>query len=193
MTRVTGPRAVAVAVAEPLLVALVVAATLLLRPPSRRPGPWTRRRAGPAPAAHAEPDHVAVVDLLAVAVEAGASVPRALEAVGVALGGRTGADLGRAGAALLLGASWPAAWVHAPSLGRALAGMASAWDSGTAAGPALRTAAAELRRHRDRAAREAAGRLGVRLVLPLGLCFLPAFVLVGLVPVLVSLARSLLG
>jgi pilus assembly protein TadC len=34
--------------------------------------------------------------------------------------------------------------------------------------------------------------LGVRLVLPLGLCFLPAFVLVGLVPVLASLGRGLL-
>jgi len=43
------------------------------------------------------------------------------------------------------------------------------------------------------AAREAAGRLGVRLVLPLGLCFLPAFILIGLVPVILSLAAGLLG
>ncbi|WP_253181950.1 hypothetical protein [Cellulosimicrobium cellulans] len=34
---------------------------------------------------------------------------------------------------------------------------------------------------------------GVQLVLPLGACFLPAFVLVGLLPVLLSLGSGLLG
>jgi len=43
----------------------------------------------------------------------------------------------------------------------------------------------------DQSHAQAAGRLGVRLVLPLGLCHLPAFVLVGLVPVLVSMASGL--
>ena len=40
---------------------------------------------------------------------------------------------------------------------------------------------------------EAAGRLGVRLVLPLGLCHLPAFILIGVVPVLLSTGVALLG
>lgn len=180
--------------AEEALVVLVVAVVVLLRPPARRLPP----DAGPAgpPSAGAppvDPGTVAVLDLLVVAVEAGASVPHALRAAGAAVGGRAGADLEHAGAALLLGAPWVAAWVHAPALGSALGGLASAWDAGTPAGPALRLAAAELRRRRDRAAREAAARLGVRLVLPLGLCFLPAFVLTGLVPVLLSLAGTLLG
>ena len=38
-----------------------------------------------------------------------------------------------------------------------------------------------------------AGSPIVRLVVPLGLCYLPAFVLVGLVPVVVSLGAGLLG
>ncbi|WP_249669537.1 type II secretion system F family protein [Cellulomonas hominis] len=134
-----------------------------------------------------------VLELLAVAVEAGASVPHALASVGAALGGPTGADLARAGSALLLGASWPAAWTHAPDQGRQLDGLAASWTTGAACGPILRASAAALRRRRERAAQEAAGRLGVRIVLPLGLCFLPAFVLVGLVPVLLSLAGSLFG
>ena len=33
----------------------------------------------------------------------------------------------------------------------------------------------------------------MRLVLPLGLCFLPAFVLLGLVPMILSLAAGLFG
>lgn len=174
-----------------LLVVLVAAASLLLRPTTRLPADGPRR---PLVAARVpEPDMVAVVDLLAVAVDAGASVPHALTAVGRVLDGTTGRDLRRAGSALVLGAGWTAAWVHAPLLGAALDPLATAWTGGTAAGPALRAAATALRQRRERAAREAAGRLGVRVVLPLGLCFLPAFVLIGLVPVLVSLAGSLLG
>jgi hypothetical protein len=183
--------------ADVLLVLLVAAPVLLLRPRARRLGTRTR---SPGPTAadgsdgsEAATDPVAVVELLAVAVESGASVPGALEVVGRVLGGRTGAHLARAGSALLLGAAWETAWAHAPALAAGLDGLAAAWRTGAAPGPPLRTAAAELRRRRDRAAREAAGRLGVRLVLPLGLCFLPAFVLIGLVPVLVSLGRSLLG
>lgn len=33
----------------------------------------------------------------------------------------------------------------------------------------------------------------MQLVLPLGLCYLPAFVLVGLVPVLISMGSGVLG
>jgi hypothetical protein len=183
-------------VADVLLVLLVAGPVLLLRPRARH---LPRRVAarppgvpdGTGPGAGTDP--VAVVELLAVAVESGASVPGALEAVGRVLGGRTGEHLTRAGSALLLGASWDAAWAHAPATGADLDGLAAAWRTGAAPGPPLRAAAAELRRRRDREAREAAGRLGVQLVLPLGLCFLPAFVLIGLVPVLVSLGRSLLG
>jgi pilus assembly protein TadC len=37
----------------------------------------------------------------------------------------------------------------------------------------------------------AAARLGVRLVVPLGLAYLPAFVLTTVVPVVLALTRSL--
>ena len=67
------------------------------------------------------------------------------------------------------------------------------WEDGVAPGGALRAAADAARRERHARAIEAANRLGVRLVLPLGLCYLPAFVLVGLVPVLLSMGRGLLG
>jgi tight adherence protein B len=49
-----------------------------------------------------------------------------------------------------------------------------------------------VRHARRSSARTAAARLGVRLVLPLGVCYLPAFVLVGLVPVLLALGIGLL-
>jgi pilus assembly protein TadC len=65
--------------------------------------------------------------------------------------------------------------------------------AGAAPSDALRTAREELLHARSAAARAAAGRLAVRLVLPLGACFLPAFVLVGLAPVLIALGIDLLS
>jgi pilus assembly protein TadC len=137
-------------------------------------------------------DVVLLLDLLDMAVTAGAGVPRALEAVGEAVGGADGERLARVSVELLLGAPWSAAWAGVPDGLRPIAEcLEAAWVQGAAPGPALRARAGVIRRDRRRAAREAAGRLGVHLVLPLGLCFLPAFVLLGLVPVLVSLASGL--
>jgi len=160
----------------------------------------TRDRGGAA-----QLDVVVLLDLLDAAIAAGASLPRALGAVGRAVDEAAGvaADetlagdgqvLVRAASALVMGADWHAAWQGAPArLGPVVDGLAPTWVTGAAPGPALRAAAEKVRRERRSAAREAAGRLGVRLVLPLGLCFLPAFILIGLVPVILSLAAGLLG
>ena len=132
-----------------------------------------------------------LLDLLDMAVSAGAGLPRALEAVGEAVGGADGDQLARVSVELLLGAPWSAAWAGTPDELTPIAEcLEAAWVQGAAPGPALRARAGVVRRDRRRAAREAAGRLGVHLVLPLGLCFLPAFVLLGLVPVMVSLASG---
>ncbi|WP_460447792.1 type II secretion system F family protein, partial [Angustibacter aerolatus] len=56
----------------------------------------------------------------------------------------------------------------------------------------LRSAAGDARARRRRAAAVASARLGVRLVLPLGLTTLPAFGLLGVVPVVAGLAVPLL-
>ncbi|NMR19780.1 type II secretion system F family protein [Cellulomonas fimi] len=138
-------------------------------------------------------DVVVLLDLLDAAMTSGAGLPRALGAVGRATGGEEGEALVRASSALVMGADWRAAWAGVPSrLAPLVDGLGATWVSGAAPGPALRAAADRLRRERRAAAREAAGRLGVHLVLPLGLCFLPAFVLIGLVPVLVSLSGDLI-
>lgn len=139
-------------------------------------------------------DVVLVLDLLDVAVGAGAGVPRALEEVGRAVGGIEDAALSEVAVGLMLGASWQEAWRDTPgALGSVAECLEAAWVHGAAPGPTLRSRAAAIRRERRRDGREAAGRLGVHLVLPLGLCFLPAFVLLGLVPVLVSLADGIVG
>jgi tight adherence protein B len=54
-------------------------------------------------------------------------------------------------------------------------------------------AAHALRRGRGRAAQAAAQRLGVRVVLPLGVCALPGFIAWGVVPVVLGLTSEVLG
>jgi hypothetical protein len=179
----------------PALVALALLAAVPWLPTTIRPRPRVGRRprrvaAGGQPAQL----HPAVVlDLAAVALTAGASVPGALTALGGVVG-REGEPLTRAGSALVLGVPWAEAWEGAPpalvALQRALE---PAWLDGVPAVPLLSRAADQLRAGDARAAQEAAARLGVRLVLPLGLCFLPAFVLLGLVPVLLSTGAGLLA
>jgi Flp pilus assembly protein TadB len=140
-----------------------------------------------------------VLDLLDAACTAGASVPAALAAVGAAVKGRQGRALRRVAGALGLGARWSEAWSEGgePELAGHLEPVAAAlrptWEDGVAPGGMLRCTSGLLRRERHARALVAAGRLGVQLVLPLGLCHLPAFVLVGLVPVLVSMAGQTFG
>ena len=155
--------------------------------------PWRLRRARRP---GIDVDVTVLLELLRVATGAGAPVPRALEVVGSAVGGADGAALREVGAALVLGATWAGAWdipVRRARLDPVAYALKQAWEGGAAPGPLLAAAAAHLRRHTRSRSRTAAGHLGVRLVLPLGLCLLPAFVLIGMVPVFVSLGAGLLG
>ena len=154
----------------------------------RRALALTSRPAAELPSAGEAIDVGVLLELVAAALRSGAAVPRALLACADALGGADGVALTAVAAALRLGAPWGQAWAGVPPrldvVGRALR---PAWEEGAAPGDALRAAGDALRRERRDAARVAAARLGVRLVLPLGTCFLPAFVLVGLAPVLIAL------
>lgn len=132
-------------------------------------------------------DVVVVLHLLAAALRTGASIPRSLVAVGNA---SLRPGLVRAGHLLLLGASWEEAW-EGESSSPVARSLEPAWRDGANPLPLLERAAAALRSRRQHAAQQAAARLGVRLVLPLGLCHLPAFILVGIVPVLLSAGMGL--
>ncbi len=191
---------------------LVLVATSLLpwaltRPAIGRPAGrpiaarWRRRSTHPG---HVDP--AVQLDLVRSALAAGASVPAALDALGDALGRDAGAQLRRVVAALRLGADWDEAWdlmgppettastrsaLQTSDSSRIRDCLAPAWRDGVDPDPLLRQAAATIRSGRSARAREAAARLGVRLVLPLGCCLLPAFVLLGLVPVLLSTGADL--
>lgn len=150
---------------------------------------WSRRREQPGELA--VPD---VLDLVALALDAGASTVGALRAASDRLPGPGGVELRTVAAALEWGLPDEAAWGSAPSrwepAGRALRLAARA---GVPPAGLLRRAADDLRRERLSLVDTATARLGVRLVLPLGLAFLPAFLLTTVVPVVLALAGALLA
>src|SRR5690606_16324875 len=128
-------------------------------------------------------------DLLAVALRGGIPVARAAAAVAEALPGSLGERLGRVARLLQLGASPAEAWRElAPVAGadRLIRTAVRSAEHGAALSGALSRLADDLRADQAASAEATARRAGVLIVLPLGLCFLPAFVLAGLVPVIVA-------
>lgn len=101
-------------------------------------------------------------------------------------------DLQRAARSLLLGAPWQEAWAEASArLDPLQEALEPAWCDGASPGPILERTADRIRRSRVRVAKEDAQRIGVKLALPLGICFLPAFVFLGILPLVVTLAGAI--
>lgn len=132
------------------------------------------------------------LDLLALALLGGASLGGAVRSVAAVLPGDQGAGLDDVGLALLLGADTAEAWDRA---GQAWAParrcLEVAAEAGVSPGPSLKQAAIDLRRAAMSEVEVATARLGVRLVLPLGLAFLPAFILTTVVPLVLALTSEL--
>ncbi len=131
------------------------------------------------------------VGLLAATLAAGADPATCLAGVAAAVGGTTGERLQLVATELRLGAPPDAAWAAAIADGGDP--LAPVRDAFAAAGDDGSALAVRLARLADSALEAAAAtslaaaeRVGVRAVLPLGLCFLPAFVAVGVVPVVAA-------
>ncbi|WP_308312477.1 type II secretion system F family protein [Streptomyces sp. ISL-11] len=134
-------------------------------------------------------------DLMAACLAAGAGPIQAAEAVGGSLGGPVGERLAQAAAEVRLGGDPVTAWSRVGELPGAR-GLARCLERAQATGvPAVEPMsrlAGRLRAERGRAAGIRARRAGVLATAPLGLCFLPAFLTVGVVPVVVGLASGLM-
>jgi hypothetical protein len=152
-------------------------------------GPRSSRREGGTPA-----DLPLAADLLAACVAAGAGPVEAAEAVGGSLDGPVGERLRHVAAEIRLGAEPERAWALFGELPGA-AGLAGLLQRATVSGapvaaPAL-ALAADCRARGARTATAKARRAGVLVTAPLGLCFLPAFLILGVAPVLLGLAGEL--
>lgn len=127
--------------------------------------------------------------LLTAALAAGCPPVRAVEHVGRALPGQLGERLVLAASAARLGGEPAHIWSHLTDE-PALQPLAHALDATTTRGTSPTAVFDDVaRRARDSARWAATSRarsLGARAAAPLGLCFLPAFVLMGIVPVVAT-------
>lgn len=133
------------------------------------------------------------VDLMAACLRSGTTPTSAAEAVARGIGGPVGEALDEVVALLRLGGDPVECWtslardpVLAP-LGRA---VGRAISSGAPVVAALEQVALDAREQRRSTAEEAARKVGVKAAAPLGICFLPAFVLLGVVPVVAGIASN---
>lgn len=134
------------------------------------------------------------VDLLAACLRAGAAPGAALRTVGRAVGGPVREELDAVAHRLDLGADPAAVWAQVAEhgvlgpLGRALE---RAHESGSSVTDAVDQLAEDLRAEARTRVEERARTLEVKVAAPLGLCLLPAFVVLGIVPLVAGIVGSL--
>jgi Flp pilus assembly protein TadB len=137
-----------------------------------------------------------VLCLAAAALRAGSSTVAALELALPAGEPEAAALLQRVVGLLRLGSSSEQAWSLVPpeaGLVSIAAAARRSETSGIKLAEAFERAAADLASARHASAKAKAERVGVLAVGPLGLCFLPAFVCLGIVPVVIAVAAGIGG
>ena len=144
-----------------------------------------------ADASGGDTDAALACDLIASALACGASIPRALDALADACAQE---PLAWTASSLRLGATWEQAWEEAPTWADPLRdALEASWTAGTAPEGMLARCASWERRARLVDAKTRAEELSVRLVGPLGAFFLPAFLLLGIAPLLAHLMGTVAG
>lgn len=134
-------------------------------------------------------DGALACDLVSSALACGAAIPRALDALADAC---VDEALSWAAASLRLGVTWADAWADTPEWSHPLRdALEASWTSGTAPETLLARSAAWERRSRLVDAKAQAEELSVRLVGPLGIFFLPAFLALGIAPLLAHLVGGI--
>lgn len=137
-----------------------------------------------------------IVDLLVLAVGAGANVSHAVAAAGRRGTGPLAAELAQVTEEVRRGARIADALDAVPSRAgeatRPLAAALAACDRyGAPLGPTLERLGDDVRRRRQRRAEEAARKVPVVLLFPLVLCILPAFALLTVAPLVAGALRAL--
>jgi len=149
----------------------------------------SRRRA-----ARIEADLPGALDLVVAALQVGrppvTAFALAAEATVDPLGAELAVVAGRLAVAADPGTVWEGV-ADDPALAPVGRAFRRAAVSGMPVAEIVRGVADELRRERGARLRERSQRVGVRTAAPLGLCFLPAFFLIGIVPTVVATFTSL--
>ena len=161
----------------------------------RRSGRWESAAAGRR-RAQLEADLPHVVDLLVAVLTAGAAPGDALARVVGVVEGPVAEELTASVARLGLGVDPVAVWSDLsrhPQLGRLGTTLRRSAESGAPVAAALARLGEDLRARRRADVEGRVRQIEVRAAVPLGVCLLPAFVLVGVVPLVAGSVIGLLG
>lgn len=126
------------------------------------------------------------LDLVAICLTSGLPIPVALRMTAEATDDRSG--LGRISRSMTIGSQESG---DDDRLRPVLDVFDFSEHTGVGPAPLIESVAEELRASSRRRRQEAAAALGVKLVVPLGVCILPAFLLLSVVPVVISLLSDL--
>jgi Flp pilus assembly protein TadB len=149
---------------------------------------WISRLESPSQAREREEiarDLPLAADLLAACVQVGRPVDDGLRLVSRAVGGALGSRLDTLTARLALGSDPLSEWRRAATdaqLSALARTMVRTLESGAPIGDALTRLAEDRRRERRTQTQLRARNVGVKAAGPLAACFLPAFMLIGIVP-----------
>lgn len=135
------------------------------------------------------------LNLLAAVVASGQSTESALAIVARHTHGPLGAELVDVARQLAQSSDPSKVWLGLSDsfFGKAARGFARSAESGSGVVAVIRQSAADVRREREEHKRVAASQVAVKTAAPLGLCFLPAFLLVGIVPMVLGISEGLFG
>lgn len=142
---------------------------------------------------------VLVLEMLAVAIRQGASITHALESVAAVIDEELSVSVNTVTAALHRGVGWSQAWVTVCNK-HTVTGIScmilrdsleASWRLGASPLPRIEAVVAQLDAQERNHIESDAARLTVRLLLPTALCFLPAFVLLGVIPCIAAFAQGI--
>lgn len=150
----------------------------------------------PSPDSVPQIDLITACALLSACMRAGLDVTGALAATG-GVWHRDAVDptgLQMVASHLRMGEGWEVAWrACSPSLAPLAQTLLPAWERGASPVAALDALAQSTVARRKAAALTAAAELGVRMTLPLTLCLLPAFIVIGIVPLIIAIGAGVVG
>jgi pilus assembly protein TadC len=129
------------------------------------------------------------VDLLAACIASGSPPVQCLDVVGQAVSGPAGRRLEQVAARLRLGTDPGSVWTSLAqdeAMAPLARTMVRAIETGAPVAHGLNRLVDDQRRARRWDAERRARAVGVKAAAPMGLCFLPAFIAIGIVPTIVS-------
>lgn len=138
-------------------------------------------------------DPILFIDLMVMGLKSGSSVTKIFETLSEVTGNSNYQKIAKK---LLLGLSWKEAYkntcfVHDLNYVQIFKVLEQNWCDGTSPIGNLQQAKTRISRERKEKIHVNIAKLGTKLTLPLGVCYLPSFISLGLLPIVISSSNSI--